>query len=171
MCMSDRKLSDTVRVLIEMIEKEAALFDSFLDLLEQQQAALVANDLEAINRITEMLREKTVQNQFLNRSREEIIDDIRQANAIQGDLSVTRLLELVDEQQADQLRHLRQVIFDLHDKIADTRNRNAQLINRSRDYVARTMAMLAKVGRPDATYASTGLGAGSDRTVAVDWRV
>ncbi|MFH1687358.1 MAG: flagellar protein FlgN [bacterium] len=168
--MSDRTLSDAVEKLIDVIGQEAALFESFLDLLEQQQQALVTNDVDCLGRITDALREKTVHNQILNRQREEIIDDIRRVNAIEGDLSVGRLLALVEHQQADQLRHLRQVIFELHDKITDTRNHNATLINRSREYVAKTMSLLAKVGKPGSAYAATGASDTPDHTVAVDWR-
>lgn len=171
MCMSERTLSDAVERLTDIIGREAALFANFLDLLEQQQKALVANDVDDLARITESLREKTVHSQLLGQKREHVINEIRRTNAIEGDLSVSRLLEIVDREQADQLRQLRQTIFELHDQIAETRNRNATLINRSRDYVAKTMSLLAKVGKPGAAYAPDGVSETPGRAIAVDWRV
>ena len=96
-----------VDTLIDIIGREAALFETFLSLLEQQQQALVENNLEELNRITELQRDKMAESQLLNRERERVLGEIKALNAIDGDLTVTRLLEMVDQQQAGQLGSLR----------------------------------------------------------------
>ncbi len=156
--------------LIDILAQEATLFESFLDLLEQQQRMLVENDVEGLNRVTDQQREKLVESQILNRQREEVIDQIRVANAVEGDLNVTRLLEIVDRDHADQLVKLRNLILSLTEKITHTRNRNAMLLNRSREYIAKTMEMLSHIHDPATTYVSTGAEQGRTATVAVDRR-
>jgi len=138
--------------LIDIIGREATLFESFLALLEQQRDALAGNDLQRLNDVTSQLRERLVESQLLNQKRELVIHRIKVANAIDGDLSVTRLLELVDETQAGQLRQLRQTILGLHDKIAERRNVNAMVLNRSREYIVKMMEMLSRVASPQSTY-------------------
>jgi hypothetical protein len=159
-----------INKLIEIIGREAGLFESFLALLEQQQTMLVNNDLDGLNNVTDRQREKLVESQLLNREREQLIQRIKAANAIEGDLNVTRLLEMVDENQAARLLQLKSLIYDLHDQISHVRNQNALLLNRSRQYIGKMMEMLSRVNSPEGTYSSSGVTACGESTVAVDRR-
>lgn len=141
-----------INQLVNIIKREAALFESFLDLLAQQQTMIVKNDAEGLNRVTAEQQDKTLESRRLSLEREHLVEEIRVANDIEGDLNVTRLLDLVDKNQADQLMELRNMIFDLHEKINNTRDQNAMLLNRSRMYIRRMMEMLSKVDSPQADY-------------------
>lgn len=159
-----------INKLIDLIGKEAAVFESFLELLEQQQTMLVTNDVDGLNRITDLQREKLVESQLLNKQRLELVEQIKLANDLEGDVNVTRLLDIVDENQADRLQKLQKLILSLNDKITETRNQNAMLLNRSREYILRTMEMLSKINSPDATYSKPGTKSARQLTVAVDRR-
>ncbi|UCE24842.1 MAG: flagellar protein FlgN [Candidatus Zixiibacteriota bacterium] len=159
-----------INKLIEIIGKEAAIFESFLELLEQQQKMLVQNDVDGLNRVTDRQREKLVESQLLNKQRLEIIEQVKIANDIEGDLNVTRLLEIVDQDQADRLQKLQKIILSLNDKITETRNQNALLLNRSREYILKTMEMLSKINSPDSTYSRSGSTDERQLNVAVDRR-
>ncbi len=156
--------------LIDIIGKEAALFESFLDLSEQQQQMLVNNDVEGLNRITDLQREKLVESQILNRQREELVEQIKLANSVEGDLNITRLLQMVDQDQAHQLVKLKNLILSLNEKITATRNQNATLLNRSREYIAKTMEMLSRINAPVGAYAPNRAQQERLANVAVDRR-
>jgi len=157
--------------LIEILGKEAALFESFLQLLEQQQQALVDNNADELNRVTELQREKLAESNLLNKKREDILENIKNQNAIDGDLTVIRLLEMVDQNQADQLSMLRKSILLLNEKILKTRNQNAMLLNKSRHYIQRMMEMLSQVGTSDSGYTAAGVENNSSMNVALDRRI
>ena len=157
--------------LIEILGREAALFESFLQLLEQQQKALVENDADELNRVTVLQREKLIESNILNKQREDILENIRADNAITEDLTVMRLLAMVDQNQADQLSLLRKSILLLNDKILKTRNQNAMLLNKSRHYIQRMMEMLSRVGKTDNGYSSKGTEKNTSMTIALDRRV
>ena len=157
--------------LIEILGREAALFESFLQLLEQQQKALVENDADELNRVTVLQREKLIESNILNKQREDILENIRADNAITEDLTVMRLLAMVDQNQADQLSLLRKSILLLNDKILKTRNQNAMLLNKSRHYIQRMMEMLSRVGKTDNGYSANGTENNTSMTVALDRRV
>lgn len=159
-----------VNQLIDIIGREAALFESFLQLLEQQQDFLVTNDVDGLNRITDLQREKLVQSQLLDKEREDLVAKIQIANKIDGDLNVSRLLELVDSQQANRLSQLRETIRDLNDRITDVRNQNATLLNRSREYIRKTLEMLTKLNQPETTYTPMGQGDPQQFNIAIDRR-
>ncbi len=110
--------------LIDTIGKEATLFEQFLELLEVQQDMLVKNNVEGLKNVTADLHEKLVESRLLNERREKLVEEIRVANSIEGDLNVTRLLEIVDENQANQLVRLRELIYELNDKISTTATSN-----------------------------------------------
>lgn len=156
--------------LIDIIGREASLFESFLALFEKQQDMLVANDVDGLNVITEELRERVVESRLLNTQREELVEEIRLDNRIDGDLNVTRLLDIVDDEQASQLIRLREMITSLNDKIATTRNQNAVLLNQSREYISSMMGMLSKLSHPEPAYSSTGAGDQVSYNLALDRR-
>lgn len=159
-----------INQLIEIIGKEAALFEDFLALLERQQELLVENNVNGLNEVTDSLREKTVTAQLLNSKREETIERVKADNAIEGDLNVTRLLELVDQTQADRLISLRTLITELNEKILTTRNQNAMLLNRSQAYIAKTVEMLSKINQPQGIYTANGTEAKVGSQLAWDGR-
>lgn len=160
-----------IEQLIDIIGREARLFESFLTLLEKQQAALVQSDLAFLNQITEQQRAKVNESQQLSQQRQELIDAIRHEKQIDGDLNVSRLLGLVDSDQAARLQTLQTLILELDQKINEVRNQNALLVNRSREYIRRMMQMLSQSGRPSAMYAANGENAASDNAVLVDGRI
>ena len=157
--------------LIRIISQEALLFEDFLSLLDQQKVALIDNDTEALNRITKLQQQKFLESQKLNRQREERIAVIKKTNAIDGDMTVARILEFADESQALQLRRLREAILSLNDRIAEVRNTNAMLLNQSREFISRTMNMLSEVNRPEAAYDANGSVSRTATNVVMDRRI
>ena len=156
--------------LIKTLGREAALFEKFLGLLEDQQRMLVKNNVEGLKEVTAELHEKLSESWLLNDQREKLVEEIRVTNAIEGDLNVTRLLEIVEENQADKLIRLRELINNLNDKIATTRDQNAMLLNRSREYIHKTMEMLSRINGPKTGYAADGVIDMSSCNVALDRR-
>ena len=157
--------------LIEIIGREASLFESFLALFEEQQRMLVSNDADGLKEVTARLREKLLESRKLNQQREEMVRQIKRENLIEGDLNVTRLLKIVDDTQATQLVQLRDLISTLNDKIMKTRNQNAMLLNKSREYISNMMEMLSKMSSPESTYSAAGAADQQSYNVALDRRV
>jgi flagellar biosynthesis/type III secretory pathway chaperone len=157
--------------LIDILGREAALFESFLELLEEQKRLLVANDAEGVARVAERLRERIIESQLLNQKRESVVEEVKRGNRIEGDVTVSRLLEFADEDQVSRLEQLRDLIIDLNERITRARNTNAMLLNQSREFIAKTMAMLSRIKNPDHTYASDGAASPAGSNVVVDRRV
>ena len=156
--------------LIGIIGREAAVFESFLNLLEQQKRMLVANDLAGLQAITERQHEKLVESRSLNLRREQLVAQIKEANGFDEDVTVSRLLSVLDEGRATQLRTLRETIQGLNAKITETRNTNAMLLNQSREFISRVMTMLSQIQAPDTGYGPAGATPNRPPAVAVDRR-
>jgi len=168
--VTTKSLSEMVEKLIETLSSEAVICEDFLKLLSQQQEMLVNNDIDGLNRVTWLQREKVAQSQLLNQRRDRLVAEIKSANAIEGDLNVSMLLEHVDEHQGGRLIQLREIIQSLTQKIGEVRNQNAMLLNRSKEYILRTMELLSKINNPDSGYAANGDTVENSSSVAVDRR-
>lgn len=160
-----------INELIQVISEEALLFEDFLQLLDRQQQKLVANDVAGLNEVSALQQQKLIESQQLNRRREQIIAAIKSANAVEGDVTIARILQFADEGQAERLKRLRETIINLNESIGRVRNTNALLLNRSREYIARTMSMLSRVCNPDNTYNNHGSPGDGRRSLAVDRRI
>ncbi len=157
--------------LIQIINAEALLFEEFLRLLEEQKLALVANDTERLVQVTQLQQQKLVESAALNRKRNGLIGALQEANKIEGDVTITRLLGYADEDQSQRLSQLRDAILALNERITSARNTNAMLLNRSREFIARTMNMLSRMHTPDQTYGRVGDAPRGNNAVAVDRRI
>lgn len=162
--------SQPVYELIEILREEASLFETFLDLLEKQQRALVKNDLEEINRITGLQREKAVESRRLIKRREDVIGKLTLDGASSEDLTISRLIDSVASGQAIVLGQLRNSILDLNEKITNVRNQNTMLINRSRENIVKTMELISRIGAPNSGYQSQGKVECMRTNIAVDRR-
>ena len=161
-----------IDTLIDIIGKEAVLFESFLELLEKQQRMLVENNLDGLNQVTAEQHERLTESQMLNCRRMDVVEQIKKDKHIDGDLNITRLLTLIDQQQADRLEQLQDVILSLNDKITETRNQNAILLNRSREYISKTMDMLSKINAPKSpTYGQSGESEHQQSALSIDRRI
>jgi len=149
--------------LIDIISKEAALFESFLELLERQKQMLVTNNVDGLNELTALQQEKLSESRALSRRREQLLNRIKQDHTLDGDVTMARLAALADEDQAARLMQLRSVILSLNEKINDARNTNAMLLNQSREFVAKTMSLLARMNSPEPNYTGSGR---TDRTTS-----
>jgi hypothetical protein len=162
--------SELVMELIGVLKKEASLFETFLELVEQQQKALVKNDMETINRITEAHREKVIESGILSKKRESIIAEIIDDEDARNDLTISRLIKMVSEEQSGILGNLRNMMLELNDKITKVGNQNEMLINRSRENIMKTMELLGRIITPEDSYQNQGKKNRSQASLALDRR-
>lgn len=159
-----------VNQLIDIISREAVVFETFLTLLEQQKQLLLTNDVAGLTNNTAAQQEALMESKRLNQERVRLIAELQQSYDIEGDFGLSRLLELVDQAQAERLTQLRDLIFNLNDEITDVRNANVLLLNQSREYINKTMMMLSQLNHPERTYSRTGNEPTRGDAVAVDRR-
>nr|MBN2276236.1 flagellar protein FlgN [candidate division Zixibacteria bacterium] len=162
--------SELIRELVETLKREASLFESFLELLEQQQQALIENNLNALKETTERQRERVIESGILARKRELLTRQLAEEQNITGDVTVSRLMELVLPGQATTLELLRDTIIDLNGKIMKIRSQNELLINHSRETIMKTMELLGRFKSPSGNYQGKGKMESSQTTLALDRR-
>lgn len=136
--------SELLMELIGTLEKEASLFETFLELLEKQQKALIENDVSPLNQITQLQKEKLVAGGRLAGIREKVIGKLALEHKMTGDITIGKLIKCVPSGQAPILEQIRKTILDLYERIARVRSQNAMLIDRSRENIMKTMELLGR---------------------------
>ena len=168
--MTGSSNSDLVRELIEILGKEASLFETFLNLSARQQEALVANDLENLTAVTERLREKVVEANLTARKREELIKQISADMGSHSDVTISKLIETVSSGEAEVLAGLRDTLLDFYQKISKIGSQNEMLINHSRENIMKTMELLGRLNSGDKNYRSEGKPSATQTSLALDRR-
>lgn len=135
-----------IQTLINVLASEAELFTSFVDLLDQQRDAIVANDMDKLNEITEQQRERLTESRILDSRRRKLVEALKADVEITGDLTVSALLDMVSEEDGLRLSQLRETILTLNDVIEDGRSRNMYLIDKSRSLIAETLKLFNRMG-------------------------
>lgn len=133
--------------LIEVVNAEIRLFHRLLDLLREEQRALVRDDLEAIHASLDAQQEVADEAKRLERERLHVVQEISQyLNMRPGNLTLARLVELLEGRRGEDLDQMRRTLLELNRKIRDTNANNAFLIRQSLRYTERCLDILT--GQP-----------------------
>ena len=138
-------MSDSlVLKLIEIVNAEIRSFNHLLELLQQEQAAIVADDLEGIESSIAAQKEVAAEAQALEAGRIQVVEKVtRRLNMEPGNATLARLLEVLEKQQGEELARMRETLLELNEKIRATNENNAFLIRQSTRYTERCLEILA----------------------------
>ncbi len=129
--------------LIKLIGEEVQIFETFLHYLNLQQDALVANNLEALQRVTQDQEELALRTTRVETERRALVEEIcGELRREQADLTLSELTKLVAEPQSNQIQALQTTLLALHEQIATIKARNDFLIRKSMEYINTTIAQL-----------------------------
>ena len=146
---SNIELTKMVNKLIDIIGREIKLLETYLELLDRQQELAVLDDQDNLRQVNADQLEKLNESRLLNRERIELVMQIRQANEFEKDPNVDRLIDLIERERADRLLKLGEIFENLNNKIEETRNSNNHLVERSRQYIMKTLDMLSRIYCPE----------------------
>jgi ferritin len=136
-------LEQNVLQLIKLIGEEVVIFSTFLEYLNQQQEALVANDLEGLERVTAQQEELAQRTNEIEQQRKQLVARIsNDLHRNEDDLNLTELTKLVSAQQSEELHTLQETLLNLHSQISEQKSQNDFLIRKSMEYINGTMVAL-----------------------------
>lgn len=138
-------MASLMEELISTLSQEKELYLALLPIAEEKTKAIVANDLEKLQEITD--REQTAVSKIsaLERKREEVITNM---GIVLGrkpqDLTLAELIRITEKQPKDQaaLAGLKDALGTAVKKLADVNERNNVLIRHSLDMIQFNMNLL-----------------------------
>lgn len=141
-------MSDPLIVkLIEIINAEIRCFHRLLELLREEQAAIVGDDLEGIERSVLSQQNVATEAQMLEAERVQVGEELsNRLNMEPGNFNLVRLLDVVESSQGEELSRMRETLLELNEKIRMTNENNAFLVRQSMRYTERCLDILT--GQP-----------------------
>jgi flagellar biosynthesis/type III secretory pathway chaperone len=167
----DGTLNKLLDKLISVIGDEAVLFEKFLELLERQQQALIANDADDLKEVTARLQQVVSHSQKLEACRIESVEEIRRLGGSDANLNVSQICEMADSARSNQLRTFRDTILGLYSRIEEIRMRNGLLIEQSLEQIQHTIDTIGKIPAQKETYHKQGGFSRDFNRLGVDRRV
>lgn len=143
--------------LIEVINEEIRVFHSLLDLLRQEQEAIVNEDVQGIEAVAAAKVEATHAAHGLESDRLALLHQLSESlNMAPGDVNLARLIEAVESHHGEELTRMREVLLDLNQKIRTTNQNNAFLIRQSLRCTERCLDILTGHPRNRGVYGKFG---------------
>lgn len=152
-------MAGMIHQLLELLNEQAARYEELLGLSREKRDAVVANDLESLQKITHLENLLASQTQKLERKRLAVTKDIALVlNKREHDLSLNVLIEAMDGQPeqealAETGRRIRTTLAEL----SDINENNAALIQNALDYVEYSLNIIrSSVSQSPAYYTAKG---------------
>ena len=156
--------------LIEVINDEVRIFNELLETLQDEQAALVADDLEAIETAATKKQVAVMAGRELESRRTVLVSELSGAlNVSPQKADLTCLIDALDGgEEGEELARMREVMLELNGKIRDTNENNPFLIRQSMRYTDRCLDILTGQSEQRRMYGKFGKnkkGEGTPRSV------
>ena len=138
-------MASLMEELISTLSQEKALSLALLPIAEEKTKAIVANDLEELQRITDREQEAVGRVNALERKRDEVIKNM---GIVLGrkpqELTLTELIKVADKQPKEKaaLTELKDALGKAVRKLADLNERNKVLIQHSLEMIEFNMNLI-----------------------------
>jgi hypothetical protein len=149
--------------LVACLKRQAESLHRFLELLAEQQSALVARDTVEVDRTTRGLEQVVTQSQRLESTRKSLtarlVAGMREQSgegAVSDAVTLAELTALVAASEASELATVQSQLRGLHREVERRRRLNASLIEASLRCTGETLQWVARVSRAEATYTQPG---------------
>jgi flagellar biosynthesis/type III secretory pathway chaperone len=129
--------------LIEVVNDEVRVFHDLLELLNQEQAAIVEDRAEAIEAVAAQKVEMVETARHLEGERLSLVRQLSESlNMAPGSVDLARLIDAVESHHGAELARMREALLEVNQKIRDTNENNAFLIRQSLRYTERCLDIL-----------------------------
>lgn len=141
-------MSDPLVVkLIEIVNAEIRIFNRLLEILQQEQKALCADDLPAIEASLAAKKDAAEEARRMETERLLVVQKISKKLEMEPEnCTLSRLVEVVEGWQGEELSRMRETMMELNRRIRATNESNAFLIRQSMRYTERCLDILS--GQP-----------------------
>lgn len=131
-------MASLMEELIDTLEEEHAIYERMIPLAEKKTQVVVANDLKALQTITEQEQEAVDRIGVLERKRQEVIRNIGTVmNREPSALNFRTLIRLLDGQ-----KEIQDKLRDLHDRLKRSVGRLSEINNRNKILIQQSLEMV-----------------------------
>jgi flagellar biosynthesis/type III secretory pathway chaperone len=144
--------------LIETMNEQADRYEELLGLSDEKKDIIVKNDVDSLQKITNLESILISQNNKLEKKRISLVSDIAEVLGKRGaDLSLTSLAEMLEEQpEKEALLAAGERIRVTLEKLSDLNDLNSTLIKNALDYIEYSLNLMRSTQSDQPHYAING---------------
>jgi flagellar biosynthesis/type III secretory pathway chaperone len=136
--------ADMVNELINILNKEAAVYEGVLKLSRSKTDTIIAGRVAELEGVTRLEQSMILQMGKLEEQREELVDRLSVRLKVPAeDITVSSLEKLLEEEQAEKLKACRKTLGRVLKELSDMNELNSKLIRSSLDYIDFSINLLA----------------------------
>ena len=144
-------MAGMITQLAEIMTEQAERCNELLGLTLEEKDVLVKNDVEELQKLTNLKNMVITQNNRLERKRISLVNDIAEVMGHTGkDIDLTTLLEIIGEQpESANLQEVGSNLKETLHKLKEANDLNRQLLEASLEYVNYSLNMVMSSTNPD----------------------
>jgi len=162
-----------IEKLTDVLRKEASLYEDFLSVQKGKTDILVKGNVLELEKMVKTEQSYFEKIQELESEREQIIERI--AQVFHTDLSTLTLTQIinnyVNQEQASELKNLRDKILNTVNELKKVNEQNARLINNSLEYINFSINLIASANNGGSRYEQDGKEGKGERKSFFDIRL
>lgn len=146
-----------LNALSDCVDRQLGLYRKLLDLFGAERSAVLASDLEELNRVLtdkELLLQNIRKAEQLRRQTAHEVAVLLEID--EASLTISQLSERVDEPYASKIKHKGDRLQALIDEIQVVSERNRSLCLQALQFVSGSIKLLTALARPNPVYHATG---------------
>ena len=163
--MEVANVDSTMLQLVEIVQKEVDTFQTLLDTMENEQKALVTQDVTELEKAVAAQRELAVNAAALERARTRLVTELSEELGVTAsDMTLKRLIDRIQGPHSQRLGEMRETLIAMHEKIQTANRQNSLLIKQSMKYLDKSLRILIGDGPETGVYVQTGKVSKTSRT-------
>ncbi|MDZ7338318.1 MAG: flagellar protein FlgN [candidate division KSB1 bacterium] len=138
------ELEKALHDLVEVIEREVALFQDLLEALNRQHQAVLQEETEPVLHSNARVQELVEETRRVEQSRAQTTAAVSTHLGMETrQPTLSQIIPLVEEHYAQRLRELREILLSLTQRVQETNLRNKRLLNRALHTVTTSIRLLS----------------------------
>ena len=165
---------DTLLVdkLIEILNKETALYEGILKLSKNKTDVIVEGKVTELEGLTKFEQSTILQLGKLEEEREKLVDKLAEQLKVKvSDINLTSLEKLVPKEQAEKLKICHEKLPKVINNLSEANTLNAKLIRSSLDYIDFSVNVLTNAEATGNNYENSGQSSDSKKRNFFDMKL
>jgi len=147
----------TIKKLIEILDKEAAIYEGLLKLSREKTDVIVKGKVTELEGITKVEQSMILQLARLEETREKLVALLSEELGMNADdINVTELEKVLPKDQSEELSECQKKMTGIFRDLKDSNDLNAKLIKNSLDYIDFSVNILSNAGSSGDLYGKSG---------------
>lgn len=143
--------------LIEVLNKETAMYEVILKLSKNKNEVIVEGKVSELESITSLEQSVIIQLGKLEIEREELVDKLAvQLKVKASDISLASLEKMLSKEHAEKLKGCHKVLPKLINELREVNTLNSKLIRNSLEYIDFSINILTNAGSTGNNYGNSG---------------